>query len=123
MNDAPIKEIAFGPKNDYIKAAIWENQSQQGHTYYSTKISRHYRDDEGWNETQTLFVNHLPLARLANEKAFEFIHEKMAVQQSKKTDESKAEDTEKSTPAKKRARRKTHAQKIDDERKSNSVAK
>ena len=122
MSESPIKEITFGPKNDYIKAAIWENQSQQGHTYYSTRISRHYRDDEGWNETQTLYVNHLPLARLANDKAFEFIHEKMG-ELSKQHTEGK-EETEPSPPAKKKtAKKRTHAEKIKEERKASSVAK
>ena len=121
MNEAPIKEIIFGPRSDYIKAAIWENESQQGHTYYSTRLSRHYRDDEGWHETQTLYAHHLPLERLANEKAFEFIHEKMREvnQQSKEA----TEETENPPPAKKRAKKKTHAEKIKEERKSNSATK
>ena len=114
MNDSPIKEIRFGPGNDYIKAAVWENQTQKGQTYHSVKLSRHYRDDKGWNETQTLYAHHLPLAQLASGKAFEFIHERAA--ELREQEQGKEPEAEKSAPATKRGRRKTHTEKLDEER-------
>ena len=118
MNDTPVKEIRFGPGNDYIKAAVWENQTQKGQTYHSVKLSRHYRDDKGWNETQTLYAHHLPLARLASDKAFEFIHERTAELREKESGKEKDAEIEKSAPAAKRGRGKSHAEKVEDDRKT-----
>ncbi len=130
MNDTPVKEIRFGPGNDYIKAAVWENQTQKGQTYHSVKLSRHYRDDKGWNETQTLYAHHLPLAQLASGKAFEFIHEKTEELRNKEKGKAsgkeggkeKEAEAEKPAPAAKRGRRKTHAEKVGEDRETSAKA-
>ena len=76
MSETPIKEIRYGQKGDYVKAAIWENTTEKGQTYHSVTVSRHYWHNDAWHETQTLYAHHLPLAQLANGKVFEFIHER-----------------------------------------------
>mgnify|MGYP005995263333 CR=1 FL=1 len=118
MNDTPAKEIRFGPNNDYIKATVWENKTEKGQTYHSVKLSRCYRDNEGWHDNQNLFAHHLPLAGLAGDKAFEFIHEKAAELRDKQSGEEKEEEkAEKPSPATKRGRKKTHVEKVEEERK------
>ncbi len=123
MNETPIKELKFGPGNDYIKAAIWENQTQKGQTYHSVKLSRNYRDDKGWNETQSLYAHHLPLVRLASDKAFEFIHERTAELREKEQGKEKEADVEKPAPATKRGRKKTHTEKLEEQGSGKSSAK
>jgi len=44
----PAHEIRFG----LIKAAIWENQSQNG-TWHSVTLSRSYKDGEEWRHTDS----------------------------------------------------------------------
>jgi len=119
MSETPIKEIRYGQKSDYVKAAIWENTTEKGQVYHSVNVARHYWHNDAWHETQTLYAHHLPLAQLANSKAFEFIHEK----QEELNKQPKEEEVEKTAPAKKRGRRKTHAEKVEDEKKSTPKTK
>lgn len=110
MSEAPIKEFKYGQKGDYVKAAIWENTSGKGMVYHTVKLSRHYYHENEWHETQFLYAKHLPLGNLANGKAHEFIYERL----NELREQQKAEETEKSAPATKRGRRKTHVEKLEE---------
>lgn len=125
MNDAPIETIKVGLGNDYVQAAIWENTSQKGQIYHSIKLSRQYRDDNGWNETQTLFGHHLPLARLATDKAYDLVHTRLAELRVEKgqTGEEKSEESEESAPAKKRGQKKSHVDRVEEERAATAKGK
>ena len=125
MNDAPLETIKVGPGYDYIQAAIWENTSQKGQIYHSIKLSRQYRDDQGWHETQTMFTHHLPLTRLANDKAYDLIHTRLAEirHEKEQAGEQKSEESAQSAPAKKRGQKKTHVEKIEEERSAKAKGK
>ncbi|MEM7345299.1 MAG: hypothetical protein AAF485_13755 [Chloroflexota bacterium] len=77
----PLHPIRVGA----IKAAIWQNQSENGRPYFTTSLTRNYRDSDGnWHETTSHFPDDLPRVELAAKKAYEFIHERMADRPSEK---------------------------------------
>lgn len=47
-NDSPVKVFRIGA----VKASIWQNETD-GRKFYSTKITRVYRDGEDWKEATT----------------------------------------------------------------------
>lgn len=49
MNNQPIEQVRLGT----IRAAIWENQGQNG-TRYTATLSRLYRDKDQWKSSHTL---------------------------------------------------------------------
>lgn len=109
MSNSPIKVIRAG----YIKGTIWENKNKKGEIYHSIDISRSYRDGEGkWHETNQLFTEQLPQARVVADNSYAFIHERLNNLRA----EQKSEESDKSAPAKKRGQRKSHAAKVEEER-------
>ena len=52
----PVHEIRLGR----IKAAIWENKTQNGNMH-SVTITRLYKDDEGWKDSTSFGRDDLPL--------------------------------------------------------------
>lgn len=54
----PVHEIRMGR----IKAAIWENETQQG-TRHNVSISRLYRDGEQWKDSTSFGRDDLPLVQ------------------------------------------------------------
>jgi hypothetical protein len=55
-NAKPVHEIRFGA----IKAAIWENQTENG-VRYNVTISRLYKDGDSWKRTESFGRDDLPL--------------------------------------------------------------
>ena len=48
-----------------LKATIWCNQTEQGTAFYNVTISRSYKDEEGWHESQSLgFDDLMNMAKL-----------------------------------------------------------
>lgn len=37
-----------------LKATIWRNQTEAGASFYNVTLSRSYKDEEGWHESQSL---------------------------------------------------------------------
>jgi hypothetical protein len=52
----PIHEIRLGR----IRAAIWENKTQNG-SMHNVTITRLYKDDEGWKDSTSFGRDDLPL--------------------------------------------------------------
>jgi len=117
MNDSPIKTIKIGPGNDYVQRAIWENTTEKGSVFHTITPSRQYRDENGWHETQRLYTHHLPLSSLADNKAHEFIQDRLnELRAERKNQQQQDEESDKPAPAKKRGQRKSHAEKVKEER-------
>lgn len=60
-NEAPLKTFRIGA----VKASIWKNETE-GRIFFSTKITRQYKDGEDWKETNS--YNHdelLSIGKLA----------------------------------------------------------
>jgi hypothetical protein len=67
----PVHEVRFGR----IKAAIWENESQNG-TWYSVQISRLYKNDDGeWKHVDSFGRHDLPLVAKVADQAHTWIYE------------------------------------------------
>ncbi len=65
----PVHEIKIA----LIRASIWANQSEHGHTWYSVSITRLYRDGETWKDTTSFGRDDLPLVVKAAEMAYAWI--------------------------------------------------
>jgi len=52
----PVHEIRLGA----IKAAIWENQTENG-VRHNVNVSRLYKDGDQWKQTESFGRNDLPL--------------------------------------------------------------
>ena len=59
-----------------LKATIWQNESANGHYFYSVEFSRRYKDSDGNYRSITSFVgvDLLRVAHLAN-RAYGFVNE------------------------------------------------
>lgn len=66
----PVHEIRLGA----IKAAIWENETTAG-TRHNVTLSRLYRDDEGWKQTESFGRDDLPLVVKVADQAHSWIFE------------------------------------------------
>ena len=63
MAKRPVHEIRMGR----IRAAIWENETQNG-TLYNVTLSRLYRDDDQWKDSSSFGRDDLPLvAKVADQ--------------------------------------------------------
>jgi hypothetical protein len=63
MPKRPVHEIRLGR----IRAAIWENETQNG-TRYNVTLSRLYRDGEQWKDSSSFGRDDLPLvAKVADQ--------------------------------------------------------
>ena len=66
----PVHELRMGR----IKAAIWENETQNG-TRHNVTVSRLYRDDDGWKDSTSFGRDDLPLVCKVLDQAHDWIFE------------------------------------------------
>ncbi|MCI0462773.1 MAG: hypothetical protein L0Z62_37980 [Gemmataceae bacterium] len=66
----PVHEIRFGA----VKAAIWENQTNNG-TRYSVTVSRLYKDGDEWKRSDSFGRDDLPLLAKVADLAHTWIFE------------------------------------------------
>lgn len=63
-NNQPVQRLRIGN----ISAAIFENKTQDGKTFYNAQFDRSYRDGETWKHTQSYGRDDLlVLAKLADQ--------------------------------------------------------
>lgn len=67
-NVRPIHEIRFGR----IKAAIWENETQNG-TRHNVTVSRLYKDGDDWKDSTSFGRDDLPLVAKVVDQAHSWI--------------------------------------------------
>ena len=66
----PVHEIRFGR----IKAAIWENDTQNG-TRHNVTVSRIYKDGDQWKDSTSFGRDDLPLVAKVVDQAHSWIYE------------------------------------------------
>ena len=64
----PVHEVRLGR----IKAAIWENETQNG-TRHNVTISRLYRDNNDWKDSTSFGRDDLPLVAKVVDQAHDWI--------------------------------------------------
>ena len=64
----PVHEIRLGR----IKAAIWENDTQNG-TRHNVTLSRLYKDGDQWKDTTSFGRDDLPLVAKVSDQAHSWI--------------------------------------------------
>ncbi len=69
-NNKPVHEIRLGR----IKAAIWENETQNG-TRHNVTVSRLYKEGEQWKDSQSFGRDDLPLLAKVLDRAHSWIYE------------------------------------------------
>jgi hypothetical protein len=67
----PVHEIRFGR----IKAAIWENATQNGGTMYNVTLCRLYRDGKQWKDSTSFGRDDLPLVAKVADRVHSWIFE------------------------------------------------
>ncbi len=80
-NNQPIQRLRIGN----ISAAIFENKTQEGKTFYNAQFDRSYRDGETWKHTQSYGRDDLLILAKLADQVHSWIVEK---QQSASTEES-----------------------------------
>lgn len=65
----PVHEIRFGR----IKAAIWENDTQNG-TRHNVTVSRIYKDGDQWKDSTSFGRDDLPLVAKVVDQAHSWIY-------------------------------------------------
>ena len=68
----PTHEIKLGK----IKVAIWANETEDHNVWFTTTISRLYKNGDGWKETNTLRRDDLPIAMKAMDMAYSWLWRK-----------------------------------------------
>ena len=62
--EMPVHKIRYGN----VTVAIWENLGDEGRTFYKSTLSRRYKKDDQWHDTQNLDVgDHLDAAKALDE--------------------------------------------------------
>ena len=70
MGDSPVNSFRIGN----VEAAILGNKPEDGdRTFYSTTLSRHYKDGEEWKTAQNFSHSDLPLVQRLSERAERWI--------------------------------------------------
>jgi hypothetical protein len=69
MSNKPVHEIRLGR----IKAAVWENQSQNNGAMYNVTLSRLYRDGNQWKDSTSFGRDDLPLVEKVADLAHRWI--------------------------------------------------
>lgn len=69
----PVHEIRLGR----IKAAIWENTTQNG-TRHNVTVSRLYKEDDQWKDTQSFGRDDLPIVAKVVDLAHTWIFQQPA---------------------------------------------
>ena len=70
MTKQPVKEIRLGR----IKAAIWENDTQNG-ARHNVTIQRLYKDGDDWKSTSSFGRDDLPLVAKVSDLAHTWIYD------------------------------------------------
>lgn len=70
MAKRPVHEIRMGR----IRAAIWENETQNG-TRYNVTLSRLYRDDDQWKDSSSFGRDDLPLVAKVADQVHTWIYQ------------------------------------------------
>lgn len=65
----PVHEVRFGR----IKAAIWENETQNG-TRHNVTLSRLYKDGDEWKDSTSFGRDDLPLVAKVVDLAHSYIY-------------------------------------------------
>ena len=68
MSKKPVHEIRLGR----IKAAIWENETQNG-TRHNVTLSRLYKDGDTWKDSSSFGRDDLPLVAKIADQAHSWI--------------------------------------------------
>ena len=56
-----------------ITATVWENK-QDNYSYFTVSLEKSYKDKTGnWKTTNTMKIDELPKAKMALEKAYEYL--------------------------------------------------
>lgn len=66
----PVHEVRLGR----IKAAIWENETQNG-TRHNVTVTRIYKDGEQWKDSTSFGRDYLPLVAKVADQAHSWIFE------------------------------------------------
>lgn len=67
---APAKRFRLGS----ITVTVWPNTDRQGRSYFTTSITRSYRDGNGqWKDTASLRSSDLPVVRTLTDQAQEWL--------------------------------------------------
>jgi hypothetical protein len=69
-NNRPVQEIRMGR----IKAAIWENETQNG-TRFNVTVTRLYKDGDEWKSSDSFGRDDLPLLGKVLDRAHSFCYE------------------------------------------------
>jgi hypothetical protein len=69
-NNRPVQEIRMGR----IKAAIWENETQNG-TRFNVTVTRLYKDGDEWKSSDSFGRDDLPLLAKVLDRAHSFCYE------------------------------------------------
>lgn len=69
----PVHEIRLGR----IKAAIWENSTQNG-TRHNVTVSRLYKDEDQWKDSQSFGRDDLPIVAKVMDMAHTWIFQQPA---------------------------------------------
>ncbi len=59
----------------FVTATVWKNDSEGGNSFYSTVLSRSYKDGEDWKQTDSLNQGDLLNGAKVLERAEQFISE------------------------------------------------
>ena len=70
MAKRPVHEIRMGR----VRAAIWENDTQNG-TRYNVTLSRLYRDGEQWKDSSSFGRDDLPLVAKVADQVHTWIYQ------------------------------------------------
>jgi hypothetical protein len=70
MSNKPVNEIRLGR----IRAAIWENESQNG-TRYNVTFGRLYKDGDQWKDSTSFGRDDLPLLAKVSDMVHTWIFE------------------------------------------------
>lgn len=69
-NNRPVQEIRMGR----VKAAIWENETQNG-PRFSVTVQRIYKDGEEWKTSDSFGRDDLPLLAKVLDRAHSYCYE------------------------------------------------
>lgn len=73
----PVQSWKVGaPGGGFIEVAVWAKEVGQGDnqfTAYSTSVNRSYNDNGEWKNTTSLRHEHIPIAVLLMQKAYEWV--------------------------------------------------
>jgi len=77
MTEEKGKKPTFTFRAGAVSGSVWENITEKGKekiVSHSVSLQRGYKDSEGnWKNTQSLFLNDIPKARLVLAECYEWI--------------------------------------------------